>query len=640
MKSLTILALTVISVCASTSAFAQQGDARIVAAREALRSGAHATLARLATASEDHLLDHYVEYWWLIDQLEGTDPVPVTRLNRYISQHEGSVPALRLRDYWLKRAARDADWDAYTRLYREEDARDAERRCQAWHARYLSGDESALDDVAAAWRELAATHSACDAVLQATAVSGKLDEDDVWWRFRRQIDSRAPERARATLSWLENRGAPAASEVGALLQAPEKYFDDVAPRLGEQRGARELALAALVRIIRQDPYAGHPRFVRIRDRLDDEERAYVYTVLGHHGALSRLPESAQWYAEAGNVPMTAVQRDWRVRAALRAGDWLQVEYAIRLLDADEQRDPEWVYWRARAHAEQGRRSEAEALYASISRDAHFYGILAAEEMGLSFTVPTEADVVAPEDKARVANDPGIRRALAFYRLEMPTEAIREWIQALKGRDRAFLIAAAHVALDHELYDRAINTAELADPRANFELRFLTPYRDVIEPQVRKQALDLAWVYGLMRQESRFMVPARSSAGAQGLMQVMPATGKWVARRIGMKQYHQRMLNDPDINVLLGTSYMRIIMGGLDDHPVLASAGYNAGPGRAQHWRSDHPVDATIYTATIPFDETRDYVKKVLANKVIYAAMFEQRPQSLKSRLGVILPRVQ
>ena len=186
---------------------------------------------------------------------------------------------------------------------------------------------------------------------------------------------------------------------------------------------------------------------------------------------------------------------------------------------------------------------------------------------------------------------------------------------------------------------AINTAERTDPQANYDLRFLTPYRQLIEPQVHQQGLDMAWVYGLMRQESRFIAPARSSAGAQGLMQVMPATGKWVARKIGLAGYHQGMLTDPDTNVLLGTSYMRLILEDLDDHPVLASAGYNAGPGRARKWRDERPLEGAIYAETIPFDETRDYVKKVMANAVIYAAMLEAKPQSLKARLGTISPRL-
>jgi soluble lytic murein transglycosylase len=165
-----------------------------------------------------------------------------------------------------------------------------------------------------------------------------------------------------------------------------------------------------------------------------------------------------------------------------------------------------------------------------------------------------------------------------------------------------------------------------------------PYRDLVEPQVKSQGLDMSWVYGLMRQESRFTIPARSSAGAQGLMQVMPATGRWVARKIGLDKFQTTMLSDPNTNVLVGTSYMRLILEGLDNHPVLASAGYNAGPARARRWRDGAPLEGAIYVETIPFDETRDYVKKVMTNTVIYAAMLEGRPQSLKARLGMIAPR--
>ena len=142
----------------------------------------------------------------------------------------------------------------------------------------------------------------------------------------------------------------------------------------------------------------------------------------------------------------------------------------------------------------------------------------------------------------------------------------------------------------------------------------------------------------MRQESRFITNAKSSAGASGLMQLMPATAKWVARKIGLKDFRQGQVNDTETNLLLGTTYMRLVMESLDNHPVLASAAYNAGPGRARKWRADHQLEGAIYAETIPFNETRDYVKKVMSNSVYYSALFEGRPQTIKSRLGVIGPR--
>jgi soluble lytic murein transglycosylase len=209
---------------------------------------------------------------------------------------------------------------------------------------------------------------------------------------------------------------------------------------------------------------------------------------------------------------------------------------------------------------------------------------------------------------------------------------------VRQADDSFLLAAARVALDKGIYDRAINTADRTKEQHDFTLRYLAPFRERIEPASREQGLSLAWVYGLMRQESRFVVSSQSSVGAQGLMQVMPTTGKWVAHKLGLKGYTPQWLRDPDTNVMLGTHYMRIILSGLDKHPVLASAAYNAGPGRAIRWRANKPLEGAIYAETIPFSETRDYVKKVMANAVIYSALFDRQSASLKTLLGTINPK--
>ena len=635
-----MLALTITLTLALGSApvFALQGDQRILAAREALRTGdRHRLEALAATPDPAHVLDHYVHFWLLTNRLARPDPVPSLELAQFIDRYRDSLAADRLFDFWLRRLARDEDWHAFLRVFSEHPRPDQEMRCLAWRARLATNDRSALDEIVAEWPDLLSAHEACLPVLRNAVSNGGISEDLVWWRFRRQIDTRSPDDARPTLTWLPPSQRPATRDLDQALGSAAVYLDRLPANFAVTRPGRELAVVALTRLAREDALAAYVRFMRISDRLSHEDRGYIFTLLGHHGALQRRPQAADWYRAAGNVAMTPAQREWRVRAALRIESWRQVEAAIALLDDDERERPEWVYWLARAHAAQGRHDVAHALYASIADRSDFYGLLAAETLGRLFGPPPPDDIVSAEDRARALADPGIARALAFYRLNMNIEASREWFRAVRGRDRAFLVAAAHIALEQGLLDRAINTAELADPAANYSIRFIMPFRELIEPRVREQNLDLAWVYGLMRQESRFVVPARSSAGAQGLMQVMPDTGRWVAQQIGMRDFHPRMLNDPRTNVLLGTNYMRLIMRELHNHPVLASAGYNAGPGRARRWRDDRPLEAAIYIETIPFNETRDYVKKVLANAVVYAALIEQRPQSLKRWLAPIAP---
>lgn len=615
---------------------AQSGEARVLAAREALRTGDRNTLERLAAQPDAHPLDPYVRYWLLFNKLARNEPPPVAELSEFLVQEAGSLLAERLRGDWLRRLAKDGDWARFVQLHADLQAPDAELRCLGWTARLMTGDRSALDDVAARWLTLVDAPDACDTVLRATLAVGRVDPDAVWWRFRRQVEGRTPAAARATLAWLPDGADGAAFD--QAIRSPAQYLDRLPANFAVSRGGRELALAALVRLARDDLPGAHARLIRVQDRLTPAERAYAFSALALRAAFTQAPEARAWFAAAGDVALTAEQRAWRVRTALRASDWDGVLDAIARLPADEQALPEWTYWRARALAANGRGNEAEALYAPLAGAADFYGMLAAEELGRPFAPPVRSGTVTADDLRRATNDPALRRALALFRLDMRTDGVREWNWALRGQDEAFILAAARIALDNEIYDRAINTAERANPNGHFDLRFLTPYRPLIEPQARSQGLELGWVYGLMRQESRFVVPARSSSGAQGLMQVMPATGKWVAGKIGLSGYHQGRLSDPDTNVLLGTSYMRLILEDLDRHPVLASAGYNAGPGRARRWRDVRPLEGAIYAETIPFDETRDYVKKVMANTVIYAAMLEGRPQSLKARLGTIAPR--
>jgi len=225
----------------------------------------------------------------------------------------------------------------------------------------------------------------------------------------------------------------------------------------------------------------------------------------------------------------------------------------------------------------------------------------------------------------------------LIRLDMRIEGVREWVWTLRGLDDRQLLAAAEIARGAEVWDRAINTADRTSLQHDYSLRYLAPYRERVEPKTRELALDQGWVYGLMRQESRFITRAKSSVGAQGLMQVMPATASWVAKKIGLAGYHPDRVTEMDINVTLGTNYLKMVLASLDNHPVLASAAYNAGPGRAKRWRADRPLEGAIYAETIPFTETRDYVKKVMSNAVYYSALFEDKPQSLKSRLGVVQP---
>ena len=239
------------------------------------------------------------------------------------------------------------------------------------------------------------------------------------------------------------------------------------------------------------------------------------------------------------------------------------------------------------------------------------------------------------------NDTGIRQAMAVYELGLRGEGNREWNFQMRGRNPEQLRAAATWAARHGLLDRAINTEEriLTGP-ASPHLRFPTPFAEQLLTITQQQAIDPAWVYGLIRQESRFVMAARSSVGASGLMQIMPATAKWIAKQMGNTTYQPDQLNNLDTNLTFGSYYLKRALDDLNGSAVLATAGYNAGPRRAHTWRDSltQPMEGAIFTELIPFTETRGYVKAVLSNTVDYATLFTGQPQSIKDWLSTIAPK--
>ncbi len=240
----------------------------------------------------------------------------------------------------------------------------------------------------------------------------------------------------------------------------------------------------------------------------------------------------------------------------------------------------------------------------------------------------------------MAVNPGFARAQKFYELGLRVEGNREWGWQLRGMSDRELLAAAEYARSLTLLDRMINTSDRTRSEFDFTQRFPSPFRDTMVQYTAPLGLDETWVYGLIRQESRFIMDARSHVGAAGLMQLMPATARYVARKMNVSGFSPARVNERDMNLQLGTGYLKLVLDDLDGNPVLATAAYNAGPGRPRAWRATlvKPVEGAIFAETIPFNETRDYVKKVMSNTVYYAALFDGKAQSLKQRMGTITPR--
>ena len=642
--------LWVALVCAlaSSAVFSAAGDDRVLSARDAFRNNDLTRLSRLALdVPRTHELAMYIDYWQLAAQLNlqgtrrGVDP-DAAALRDFVTRHKGSYAAEKLRAEWLKYLGRNSLWSVFDTEWPNVQQPDQETACFGMQSRLRRGEAAVLDEALPLWQTTLDLPDACRPMLSALVNAGRFRADDMWLRIRRAAENKRVNSARYAAAWLTDEDAIDARTLDQVIDSPARYLDRLSPKFSTTRRGRELAMMATSRLARVDAQSAARHWQSIDHRFSAEERAYVAAQIGWQLALQHDTNAVRWFKAGTGAPMVEEQRAWAVRAGLRAGDWRFVRLAIEAMPPEQQRQTDWTYWLARSLRVTGRKEDALALFERICDQPDFYGNLASDELNRPISPPKRTTVSA-EDINAAASDAGIRRALALFRLmpqadnpaDVRGDALREWNWVMQGRDDRFLLAAAEVAKREELFDRAINAAVKTVAQHDYSLRYLSPFHERVAPRAQKLALDPAWVYGLMRQESRFVTRVSSSAGAQGLMQVMPATARWVAGKVGLPSPNLNELNDIDTNVTIGTHYLRIVLDSLSNHPVLASAAYNAGPGRARKWRSSKPLEGAIYAETIPFNETRDYVKKVMSNAVYYAALFEGRPQSLKTRLGVV-----
>ncbi|MEO7811468.1 MAG: transglycosylase SLT domain-containing protein [Usitatibacter sp.] len=602
----------------------------LAAAREAAQRGKPNQLDAWRTRNRGHPLEAYATFWMLSGSVERADPAQV---RAFLVRFADTPLADLLRREWLRVLGATASWETFRAEYPRLVADDAELACYAFQERLARADAEVAAEARALFAAGRETPAACEPVFQALAADGVIGEKAVWERIRRLLVAghlREAKRANLLLTprqRLDDKQLDRAAADPAGFLAREKATH-LTP------AARELVILAVARLARAKPGEAAERLAQLGGRLGPDATQYAWAQVAYQGAMSHHPRALEWYGQAADAPLSGIQAAWRVRAALRAGNWKDTLAAIQQLPPDEARDPAWRFWRARALGSLGEREASQGLLRGLASERTFYGILAAEELGIVVAPDWTGWRPQPADLGRVRAVPGLERALALYRIGYESEGLREWMWAIRGMEDRDLLAAAEMARVASIPDRAINTANRTLQLHDLSQRFPIPHREAVSAATRQWGLDESMMYSIIRQESRFMAHVRSRVGAQGLMQLMPATAQWVARRIPVQPYKVEMLGQPDVNVQMGAYYFSRVLMDLG-HPLLATAAYNAGPGRARRWRDARPLDGAIYVETIPFNETRDYVKQVFTNAWFYGHRLTGQLPSLRQMVGTI-----
>jgi len=611
-----------------------QSDADFLAAKAAFDKGDRKTLDGLAAKLRGHVLAPYVEYWQFRLDLDAAD---AKELQAFLAREAGGPLADELRVAWLKSLASRAQWDAFGEELGKTSSEDAELACHAAQFRRRSEGDAALAAVRPLWFSGRSQPEACTPLFDAMIANGDLDVTDRIARLRLASETGNVRLARVIGAALPPRERIAERDFARVDRDPLGALAKTEFVLKQPSG-RELALYALERAARKDAQAAREAWVKLRPLFPEPDRLYGNGRVAFHAARQHVTDANLWYREAAGATLSEEQHAWRVRAALRAQDFGDVRAAVEAMPPSMAQDPAWRYWHARALAADGRADEARQRYEALAKEFSFYGLLAAETLDLPFAPASRPVAAAPEALAAFGRKPAVARVVKLAALDMRMESLREWIPVVRGLEDEELLVAAEFAKSAGLHDRAINTAERTAVRHDFGLRYLMPYKTQFTAAARGEDLDEAVLFSIARQESRFVADIVSSAGAKGLMQIMPATGRWIAGKLGDNDFRPSQITDVDTNTRYGAFYFRHLLDRLDNQPALAAAAYNAGPGRAQAWRPAAPLEGAAWVETIPFNETRDYVKKVLANLMFYSHALGRPAQPLKATLATVAPR--
>lgn len=607
----------------------------VAAARQAVNSKQFAQLSSFVPQARGDVLATYPEYWFLRTQLGlYKSPGVAQSLEQFLQKNGDAYLADRLRGEWILAAARSGDFVTVRSL---EPVLNPSNQvlCAQLEAKHMGGQRA----TAAEAMKIFVPFGACWKLFDQLVADRVLTSAELMPYLHEAIENNKLPDARRFAAYVFDTNEMAAYD--AMLKSPAAWLATQTALGSTQRN--EIIAIGFARLARTDLAAAEALVNKQwKNLLPKKYTQWVYGQMALVASMNLDPRAYQWYRESGSVRLSDNNEAWRVRIALRQPkiDWKWVMQGIDTMREPQRSDPTWVYWKARGLAATGKKSEAEKAYASIAADYSFYGQLAAEELGRTITAPKRPAAVTEKELAQARANPGLQRAVTLFKRGWRLEAVPEWNFTLRGMTDRQLLAASELARRESIYDRVVVTSGRTKDEVDFTQRFVAPFEGRVSAQAREVNVEPAWVYGLIRQESLFIMDARSHVGASGLMQLMPATAKWMAQKIGLTNFTPNSVNDFDTNTKLGTSYLSMVQSDLGGSQVLASAGYNAGPGRPMLWRSklDAPVEGAIFAETIPFNETRDYVKKVMSNATYYAAVFSGNPQSLKQRLGQIEPR--
>lgn len=593
-------------------------------AEHALKKGDIQTYQRLASKIPTYPLYPYLIYEAMKTKIKGTKPttLKLTQIENFKEEYPDFPFHNALRTLWLNQMASTKNWEAYVKGYLPSDNPDL--ACQYYYGQYqLTKDASYLDKAKPLWLVGFSQSSACDGLFNAWQKAGKLTPALAFERFHLALEAKNFDLAKHLTKHLNKSDQVTANLWLKMVKTPslitQKSFHESLKNTPNKTKlvilSQGLKLLAKTNAERTLSWwnAHHNEYL-----FSNEQKNQIEREIGIYLSHQKSAVALDWLTQMPEEAHDAVSKEWRVRNALANHDWPCALKWIDQLSKEQKEDNVWQYWRARALDGLGQKEQAQVIYQALAPTRNYYGFVSSLHLKQPLSLQHQAPVIDPKTANDVHNAPGIRRFKELMIIGKISPARIEWFAAIDKMNEQERLAASKLAEEMGLYDIAIFTMAKCEFRDDVWLRFPLAHQQEIVSNATKHNIDPAWVFAIARQESAFFTDAISPAGARGLMQLMPSTAKILAKKYDVKFDGDSLLHTPCVNVQLGTVYLKNLKQRMYNNTILATASYNAGPLSIQRWLPEkEPLEADIWIETIPYRETREYVKNVLAFTSIY-----------------------
>ena len=619
-------------------------DEQFNAALQAANAGNTGLLQQYQASMQNDVLGYYPEYWSLNANLSAQ---PSSNIVNFAQRYPQSAMAEKLAADYVEEKVKQADFATAQPVLQYVTNADQAESCAVAQVRAKSGDPLVFAEYKDVWLTTNSQPESCTGLGRMMLSSPLMTEQDRQQRLWGQLRAGQSGQALATAQTLGM--SLSLAQLNQIQANPLNYLWS-APKASTADHA--YLVFAMGRLADSDLNSAMSAVKRAAEGTPLQVQKALYRAVGYIGGTTVMKnnfnrEVLNYLDASYGLPFSSEEAEIYAREAIRFSSWESLIRAIDAMSVTQKQEDRWQYWLARASEQRGDASSkrtAQEIFKKLAQGDDYHNLLAKDKLGQSYNnIPNNVQP-SNSDVQRLSQDIHFSRAFALRRVNAPDNYInREWNwavrQAYLKHDDGLLLAAAKRATDMGWYDRAIYAADRTENKHNYSYRYAMPHQNYVVSHSRNAGIDPAWAYGLMRQESRFNTGARSHVGAGGLMQIMPDTAKLVARQMG-ETYNPAALSDMNTNIRYGTFYLSMIQSQLSSSPVLATAGYNAGPNRARRWQPDsQSIAADQYTESIPLTETRDYVKHVMTNATHYGVLLGQGAQSIEKRMNVIPLRI-